>query len=197
MALTRDPPATVAAIAAGGFHPITLVFVDWPDDPVRVHSGTGTLNWGGHEWMGVGYDALNAALSLPSEAQGLTMAEGGAQIGGSPDLIDQYLIDAEDARNAEVQVWFGVTTARAGRVLIGDPFSVFYGSVGAVSDTEQWAGDIVERLIDLQLTYGPSQRARGSAYHTYEDQLRTDPADTAGRWVKQARADLAEGIPKW
>jgi len=196
VALIRDIHAdTLAALTSGAFHPVTLAFVDWPEDPVRVHSGFGTLTWGGHDWMGVGL--LDGLLSLPAEGTGAAMVEGEAVIGGDPDGIDSILNAAEAARGATVQAWCGVVTTRSGTVLIGEPFGVFTGSIGAVGDSDEWTGADVLRAVTLGLETGPSQRSRASAAHSYEDQKRYDSTDTAGRWVKQAIADFAAGIPKW
>ena len=45
--------AQIAARAQNPLYPCTFVFVDWPDQPVHVFSGTGTINWNGHTWNGV------------------------------------------------------------------------------------------------------------------------------------------------
>ncbi|WP_127104373.1 hypothetical protein [Pararhodobacter zhoushanensis] len=198
MGLTRDiDDDLLAAISAGGFHPVTLVFVDWPDDPVRVHSGSGTISWGGHDWIGL-HEMNAGTVTLPDEAASLAMVEGTATAGGDPDLIDEILGDAEAARGRTVQVWFGATTERAGTVLIGDPMLCFTGGIGTVSDEDTADGDIdMVRLVSLQITSGPSQRSRAATHHSWDDQRRTDPDDTAGRWVSGAIGNLVASLPKW
>jgi len=198
MGVTRDiDPDLLAAISDQWFHPVTLVFVDWPGDPLRVHSGSGTITWGGHDWTGL--DGLNAGqVTLPNEAASLAMVEGEAVAGGDPERIDEILGDAEAARGQAVQVWFGAVTARAGTVLIGDPMLVFTGTIGAVADEDTPHGDTgMVRLVRLQLVSGPSQRAVAAAHHSWDDQRRTDPEDTAGRWVMGAVGSLVASLPKW
>lgn len=198
MGLTRGiDPALMAVLEAGAFHPVVLVFVDWPDDPVRVHTGTGTITWGGHDWTGL--NGMNAgAITLPAELSSLAMVEGEAVIGGDPDRIDDILDDASAARGAAVQIWFGAVTEAAGTVLVGEPFCAFTGYAGAVTDTEAPDGMIdTVRLVKLQLVSGPSQRSVAGATHNWHDQRRADPEDTAGRWVSAAISSFVASIPKW
>lgn len=197
MGLKRNiDPTLLAAMSGPGFEPVTLVFVDWPDAPVRVHSGVGNITWSGETWVGVG--PLNGLISLPAEGLGLGMVEGQAKVGGDPDRIDEVLGEAEDARGATVQVWFGAVTKRCGTVLIGEPFSAFTGTLGAVEDEDAWLDDTTAlRQILAGLESGPSQRSSASIHHSYEDQRRTDPTDTAGRWVIGALASAVREIPKW
>lgn len=197
MGLTRDIDADLLAALAGPFHPVVLVFVDWPEDPVRVHSGRGTLSWEGEDWIGLA-DLNPGAVTLPDEAASLAMVEGQLVIGGDPDTIDAVLADAEAARGAEVQIWFGAVTTRAGTTLVGEPFSVFAGGVGSVGDEDTPVGEIdMARLVRVQLTSGPSQRSVAAAHHSYADQQRIDSDDTAGRWVMGALGNLIPELPKW
>ena len=197
MGLIREIAPDLLTALAGPFHPVVLVFVDWPGDPVRVHSGSGTITWGGHDWTGL--NGLNAGqVTLPDEAASLAMVEGSAVIGGDPDRIDAVLADAATARGAPVQVWFGAVTERAGTTLVAEPFDAFTGTVGAVSDSDAPVGEVdMARAVTVQLVSGPSQRARAAAHHSYEDQRRADPTDTAGRWVIAAVSNLVESLPKW
>lgn len=198
MGLTRNiHPDLMAALEAGGFFPITLVFVDWPGAPVRIHTGSGDLTWAGETWSGI--HEINAGqITLPEEAASLGMVEGSVTIGGDPDRFDDVLDDAPAARGAAVQVWFGAVTERNGTTLIGQPFSVFSGTLGAVSDTESPDGEIdLARLVTAQLVSGPSQRSTSGASHSWHDQRRVDPDDTAGRWVSAAISSFVEAIPSW
>lgn len=193
MALTRGIHAdTLAAINTGRFHPVTLVYINWPGGAVRVHSGHGPLSWDSESWTGVG--PLEAALQLPGEAGGTAMIEGTASVGADDDTIDDLYTDADDARGVAVQVWCGVVTARAGTTLIGEPFEVWSGRVGGTSDEAAWQGDSMMRPFSIGLVSGPSQRATGSAVHSYEDQLRRDPTDTAGRLVSGALTNTIKTI---
>lgn len=196
MALIRDiDPATLEAFARGAFHPVVLVLIDWPGDPVRVHSGVGTLTWAGEDWRGVG--PLDGVIRLPAEGQGPASVEGEARLGGFDAQADAILSQATEARGAACEVWFGAVTERCGTVLAGEPFRAFVGSVGAVGDEESWSGDDAMRAVMVGLEGGPSQRSRASAYHSDADQRRLDPTDTAGRWCFAARANAQAQLPKW
>lgn len=195
--MVRDIDPDLLAALAGPFHACVLVFVDWPGDPVRVHSGRGTLTWGGHDWAGLA-DLNAGSVTLPDESASLAMVEGQVVVGGDPERIDEILADAESARGAAVEVWFGAVTERSGTTLVGAPFCAFAGTVGAVSDEDSPVGDSdMMRTVLLQLVSGPSQRSTAAAHHSYDDQRRTDPTDTAGRWVMGALGNLIPEIPKW
>ena len=57
-------PAQVAQFG-GVFHPVVLVWIDWPSGAVRAHSGRGPISWGGYTWDGVGGFG---EVSVPAEA---------------------------------------------------------------------------------------------------------------------------------
>jgi len=200
LALIRDvPPELMAALESGTLKPVVLCFVDWPSGAVRAHSGSGPMTWDGHTWHGIAVgDQLAGMITLPNEAASLAMVEGSATVGGSSDEIDGLLEDAEAARGRTVQVWFGGTTTPGGNLLIGEPLLVFTGTVGSVSDQDTPQGDDdMVRLVKLQLVSGPSQRSRAATHHSWEDQRRLDPADTAGRWVSGAIGNLVASLPRW
>lgn len=198
MGLTRGiDPDLMEALESGAFHPVVLVFVDWPDDPVRVHSGSDTITWDGHDWTGL-HEINAGSVTLPEEAASLGMVEGALTVGGDPDKFDEVLDDADTARGMTAQVWFGAVTQRNSNVLVGEPVLAFSGTCGSVSDSEGAQGEIdLARLVTVQLVSGPSQRSTGGAAHSWHDQRRVDPEDTAGRWVTAAISSFVEAIPKW
>jgi hypothetical protein len=185
----RDLHADTLAALQGPFYPVVLLYVDWPGDVVRVHSGLGVISWAGHDWQGVG--AIDGAITLPGEESGLASFEGILTLGGLPTEIDDYLRAASEGR--DVDIWFGVVTERAGNVLVGEPFPAFLGAVSGVED-EQSVG---ARGISVGITPGPSQRAQGSGVHSDADQKAQFVGDTAGRWTKAAFARTGAELPKW
>lgn len=189
-------PAMTAVLATGVFQPSVLVFIDWPGDPVRVHSGIGTLTWGGHDWLGIGVHGMGGRITLPGEAQGMAATEGQAVLGGLPDDIDAIL--ATDARGADVRVWFALTTARAGSVLLASPVLAWAGFIDGMGDVEDGTdGREVKRRVTVALVSRASQRLAPSAYHTDEDQQAEFPGDTAGRWLRAARQRMQAEIVKF
>lgn len=184
MALERGVSAPLrAAVAEPGFHPVVLVYVDWPGAPVRAHTGVGELSWNGQTWAGVGDFA---GIQLPQEAAGAAADAATLTLVGLPDELDDYLDD--NPRNVAAEIWFGATTERAGNVLVGEPFSAFGGYVDAMGGTLEVGGGELRRGVRLSLGSGAPQRATGAVYHTDEDQSGAYPGDTAGRWVINAEA---------
>lgn len=192
MDLKRGASAGLLAALARPFHPVMLVHVAWPTGAVRVHSGYGSMSWGGQSWLGVGERGF---LRLPEEGSGIAAANGVLRLGGLPEDIDAHL--SADVRGAVVQVWFGVATGRAGAVLAEDPVQVFVGYVDSMADETVPTVDGWTRILTLNIAAGPSQRARASVHHTDADQKSLAPADTAGRWIIAASAAAAAGQAKW
>ena len=178
MALERTiDAATLAAISnQGGFFPIALFFIDWPDAPFRVHTNLGSLTWGGETWTGIG---KIANVSLPGDANGMAKQEGMFSLLGLNDELDAYL-DA-DARGRAARVYFGAVTECDGSVLVGEPFEVFSGTVDGLKDMTEAGGGNLSRGVQVPLVSGPSQRSSSQALHSYSDQIANFPGDTAGR----------------
>lgn len=192
MGLMRDLNAAFQAALAKPFYPVMLVHIDWPDDPVRVHSGVGVLSWDGYAWVGVGEAGF---LQLPAEAPGLADFEGEASVGGLDEHLDGVL-DA-DPRWRAVDVHFGAVTTRAGAVLIGQPEQVFWGYVDSMRDRTEWTEEGALRAVVLGLGVGPAQRAADAIHHSYEAQIARRPGDTSGRWLKGNRTRVASiAVPK-
>ena len=166
-------PDTLAAFEAGNFCPVVLVYLDWPEGPIRVHSGGGTITWGGHDWLGVGQFG---ELTVPEEVTGLAQQAATMTLIGTPDELDAYLDDPIRGRDADVYV--GVVTERGGNVLIGEPFTAFGGFLDAMRDVLAREGDEIIRSLVLQVVNGPSQRSSVSVHHTLEDQQQDYPDDT-------------------
>ena len=169
-------PDTKAAIAAGNFCPIVLVYLDWPGGAVRVHSNVGNVNFGGETWLGIG---SFGSISAPEETAGLAQNSASLQLIGAPDEMDDYL--DSPIRGRAGKIWFGVVTKRAGNVLIGEPFRAFVGYMDAMRDLIQMEDEDLVRIITVDVANGPSQRLSASLFHTDEDQRRSYPNDTFGR----------------
>ncbi|MGI3168391.1 hypothetical protein ACRARG_04515 [Pseudooceanicola sp. C21-150M6] len=189
MALTRNAPAGLISALAGHFHPVMLIEAEWPDGTVRMHTGTGTLTWGGEDWSGTSVDIDGALVSLvqleiPAETGGLATGDAVAHVAARlEDVMDQR---GKSIRNLPFTVWFGVTTERGGTTLVTDPVSLFTGYFAGQSF--RFSGQGMEFLHDMTLPLGtgPSARAKASITHGYEDQIAAYPGDTAGRQVQNA-----------
>jgi len=184
VALTRGiDPATVAALGKTPIYPIVLLYLDWPSGPLRLHSNVGPLIYDGFTWTGVG---AFGGLQIPGEESGLLAQSAQLRLYGVPDDMDAYL--DEPIRNRDGEILFGVTTERAGTVLIGAPFSIFIGYMDAMRDVVELDNGTLRRDVVVDLARGPSQRSFTELFHTYEDQLRAHPGDTAGRLFINAEA---------
>lgn len=193
MDLKRNIDPVLLAELGKAFHPVLLVHLDWPGaEKIRVHSGIGQITWDGHIWTGVGSRGF---VSLPQEVFGAGSFSGTLSLGGLPDDIDDYL--TASVRGIDVDIYFGAVTERAGTALVGAPFAVFCGYGDDLGDEQSFAGEDSFRTITLAISSGPSQRADGGAFHTYGDQIASYPGDTAGRWVKAARAQSEAILPQW
>ncbi|MBR9841428.1 MAG: hypothetical protein GYB50_26780 [Rhodobacteraceae bacterium] len=178
MVIARDiHPDTLAAIGnKAGFFPIMLFFVDWPGDPLHAHTNRGTVTWGGEDWTGVG---KVAGLSLPGDGTGMAAQEASLSLLGFGDELDDYL--DVDARDRDAVIYFGAVTARDGATLVGEPFPVFTGTINGLRDLTEANAVGRARGVQVPLSSGPSQRARSTAFHSFEDQAANFLGDTAGR----------------
>ncbi|SDE98571.1 hypothetical protein SAMN04488105_110241 [Salipiger thiooxidans] len=170
-------PDTLAAISnPAGFFPIVLFFVDWPEDPFHAHTNLGTVSWDGHDWTGVG---KIAGLSLPGDGVGMAAQEASLSLLGLGDELDAHL--DVDARDREAVIYFGAVTACDGDTLVGEPFPIFTGTINGLRDLTEANAIGRTRGVQVPLSSGPSQRARSTAYHSFEDQAANHLGDTAGR----------------
>lgn len=180
--MRRGVSAATLAAMGGVFHPVVMVWLDWPGGEVRAHSGTGTIAWGGEDWAGVGAFGV---LDVPAEAAGLFAVRAGLTLHGVPPAMAGLL--GVPVRNRRAAVYAGVVTERAGNVLIGDPVEVFSGYMDARSQRIEAGDGEISHSVRLEVASGPSARSAGSIHHTYEDQITRYPGDTGGRHLIRAR----------
>lgn len=186
--LTRDiDPDTITAFAQPAFYHVVLVWLDWPETAVRVHSGVGDIVWDGRTWTGIGHFG---EINIPEEIEGLASQSADLRLIGAPDELDAYL-DAP-IRNRDAAIYFGATTKPGGNVLIGNPFEVFVGYMDALREVVEISASEMRRDVVLQVANGPSQRSYVETFHTDEDQKRRFPTDTAGRFVIFAEAEATK-----
>lgn len=178
--------ATLAAISEpAGFYPVVMVYLDWPGGAVRAHSNMGAISWDSQTWNGVGNFG---GISLPGDEFGMAAQEASVALYGLGDDLDDYL--DVDPRGRDAVIYFGAVTERDGNTLVGDPFPVFTGTMNGLADPTEPAEDGgYTRGVVVPLSSGPSQRSRGTVYHSFEDQTRNYLGDTAGRLLINATAE--------
>ena len=170
-------PATLAAFSSEGFFPAAMIYLDWPGDPVRVHSGKGVIPWGGESWLGAGN------LGRPE-----TSEDG---IGKAPGTLSLRMIlaeeDFEDVMAADVlgrrgKLYVAAVTARSGNELIGEPVEMFSGAIAKMGEVLEKVDDrTLASAVRLGLRAAGRWRAKATTVHSDEDQRATYPEDTIGR----------------
>lgn len=183
VALNRGVPAPMLSALGGTFYPVLFVELDWPNAPVRAHSGVGTITWRGEEWAGVG---AFGDVTIPNEAQGSMVATSAAlSLVASPSDFDAFLDDA--IRNREGAIYMGIVEARpgdeGGDVLVSDPVPIFYGVMDQMAMSVEPTETGVMSKMTITLSTGPGARSMASISHCEADQRRRWPDDTAGRLV--------------
>lgn len=176
----------LGAIAGPFFHPIILVYLDWPGGAVRVHSGKGEIVHEGQIWRGVGGFG---AVSVPEESAGGVPVEFSmALVCDLPELA--AYADAQ-IRHRQGQVYFGATSAQGNNVLLGAPTMLASGTMDTLVLAAQSADGSTEYQLTIGMTTGPGYRTHAAIHHSHQDQSRAYPADTAGQKLvlAMARAD--------
>jgi hypothetical protein len=139
--MTRALTAAVEAEIALGYHkPFRLFFGDFPT-PWRTWTGYGTLDWGGHEWVGIG-DALKMSASeetVDTGGEGLELVLSGV------DPAKLSLVLSQDISGRDVEIWFGFLDAS--NAIIPDPWLEYAGLADLLSHTE----DGREAVLSLKL----------------------------------------------
>lgn len=181
-------PALLASLSRGGF-PVLFVHMDWPGAPVWCHSGVGTIDWGGRRWSGV---AGVGAVDIPAEGGEIAALEAMLSLAGVPADLDGFGDDA--IRGRTVALYLGGVAGRPGghdgrqasgpgATLIGQPVSLFSGTMDALTLTTSRTDEGVEHEAQVAVATGVEARSMASIFHSDEDQRRFHPADTAGRLV--------------
>lgn len=185
MSLTRGVhPDALAAIAAGGFHPVCFLSIDWPGDPLWLHSGHGIISWDGRTWLGVGKEA---SASVPAETMGMAAAPVKLTLSGLPSAIWEAL--EAPIRNRDAEMWMAVTQERSGQGgIIGAPWSHYAGYMDASRYVQRAGSAGPLHMLELDLGSGPGARSAASVFHSYADQIDAFPGDTGGRLFINALA---------
>ncbi|MGR3480887.1 hypothetical protein [Salipiger marinus] len=194
MGLTRGlHPDTLAALVSGQFHPVLLVHVDWPDDPVFASSALVPIQWRDHTWQPAGEFGL---LEIASEGLGAAIpAEASVGIVGTLELL-AGLLDREDARNIDIDVYLALVTTPQGGALVGDPFPLMTGYCDGNDLGLRALKGGVEPAFTLAVKTGPGVRTVLSAQHSDEDQRQRFPEDTGFRHTKLIELALSRP-PVW
>lgn len=186
-------PELIAELSKPFFYPTLLLAIEWPDGTRRVHSGKGTLSFGGQDHVGVGE---LGGLTVPQESGGTARRAVLDLIAppGTSDLDIEALFSEADAdvRGNAVTIWIGAVTTAAGTVISGAPVQSFTGLIDAMKFPARTTGEGQVHLMRLEVSTGPSATASTPPLHSYEDQIAAFPGDTAGRHLITAESTAGQ-----
>jgi len=186
-------PTLLASLSRGGY-PVLFAYLDWPDAPVRAHSGVGEVTWGGQTWRGVG---TLGNVEIPAEAGEIAAVEAILSLAGVPADLDGYADDAIRGRVVELHLGGmagrpgghdGRQTTGPGSTLVGVPVSLFSGLMDALTLSASATDEGVDHEARVAAATGQEARSSASISHSDEDQRRKHPGDTAGRLTIMAYA---------
>lgn len=179
-------PTLLSALWRGGY-PILFAWLDWPDAPVRAHTGVGPIPWGGQTWQGVG---MVGNIQIPEEGAEIAAVEAILSLAGVPADLDGYADDT--IRNRSMALYIGAVQGRPGghdgkqttgpgSTLVGTPTQLFSGIMDILTLTASGTDEGVEHEAQVTVLTGQEARSMASLAHSDEDQRRKYPSDTAGR----------------
>lgn len=180
-------PDTETAFSGAYFFPILFVWVDWPGDPLRLHSGSGLVDWGGYTWKGVG---SFGSVVVPEETLGGVPDEFYLSLVCSlPELVEYTDVSI---RQRECSVWVGASTDPGGGSLVGTPVEMSTGTMDTMdldsTQSEDNGSVVTDYTLTVGVTVGPGFRVSASIVHSHEDQSHKYPGDTAGKRLVLATA---------
>jgi hypothetical protein len=137
------------------------------------------LTYGGETWTPVG---PFGSVTVPSESFSAVVDGATLTIIGADDELE---VEADqNARGRECEILFACATDRNGTELIGDPVSLYFGTV----DVTSLQLSKTSHQLSITLGGGPKDRDMAAFYHSHEDQSRRFPNDTAGLRLLAATA---------
>lgn len=168
-----------SAAEAAHVEGVTFAALDLPSGYVRVHTRIGTINWGGHDWLGVGQfgsvsEVSEDAMLRPS---GVTLTLSGVDT----SIVSAAVFEAYHGRAAHVyRGFFNVTTL----ALAADPQLVFQGLMDTMEcELGQNTGTI---NVTCEGELARWQRHQGAVYsHESQAALMAAHGDTTDRFFDQ------------
>jgi hypothetical protein len=157
-------------------NPLLFAELDFASGFVRCHSGLGTINWGGNDWLGVGTFGTVSQLDESAELAKKTTVY---TLTGIPNsVISLSLNDYYQGRSAKL--YFGVIGDNGD--LVSEPILIDQGLMD-VADSLQ--GETCNVSITSENRFALWERPQVRRY-TDEDQRARFPDDTGLRYIDQA-----------
>lgn len=170
--------STATALEQPVVYALNLVYMNFPGGALRLHTGYGTISFGGNDFTGAGNLGQISEIEETTDlrAAGISLA-----LSGVPsELLSKVL--SENIRNRDIKIWF--CTCDDQMQIVGTAILVFDGKMDTMAIDDQGQTSSIQvtaesRLIDLA-------RPRTQVY-TDEFQRTIDATDNGLEYL----ADLA------
>jgi hypothetical protein len=170
----------IIAIESAVYAPVYLVQITFSNETIYVNSASMTINWNGHNWLGVGVlgNISTIAESSDTQANGIILTLSG--------IPTEYLTDALSFANGNGTAQVLLACMLANGSLVADPFPLYFGftdapTIDCSTETISLSIAVENRLSDMQR----SQQLR----YTDSTQRSRYPADASFQFVQYV-ADL-------
>lgn len=168
--------AMLAAIQAPQLNPAIFVEAHFSTGIVYIWSGTGTVSWNSHSWIGVGSLGSVSTIDEGSDVQarGVTLSLSGIDTSLLADAIQGIQI------GLPVIVYLGLFTAGSPPSLIADPVSAWAGrmdqpTVDVGGETATISINCESRLLDMNVAI--------DRRYTHDDAQIDHPGDLGFQFV--------------
>lgn len=173
---TREDNATEVASEAAANHPIVFVKLEFDSGNVNLHSGHGTISFGGDSYTGAGRLGTITGIEENSELARTPIT---LTLSGLPtDLLAALLSEHYQGRMATVyHGYLSMTTYQ----LVGEPVILYRGLMDSPT-TEQ--GETLTISLGVESRFAQWDRAKERRYSN-EDQRSRFPSDTFFQHMEQ------------
>lgn len=166
-----------SAITSGYVQPAIFVEAHFVTGPIYVWTGSGSIVWGGHTWLGVGSLGSVSTIEEGSnvEARGIVLSMSGVDAALLNDVMNEFQL------SAAVIVSFGLFDVSAiTATLIGDPITQWVGrmdqpEVNVSAQSATITINCENRLIDMNVSV--------ARRYTSDDQNQDFPGDLGMNFV--------------
>ena len=167
----------LTAVGADSVAPILFSELDFSGGFVRVHSGLGTITWGGYDWLGVGTFGNVSAVEDSAEMQRQTMSY---TLNGIPSEMMSIVLGEEyQGRSATLYLGFFDTTTH---ILTDTPVLVALGKMD-VATIDQ--GETLSVTVTAESRVSAWNRPIVRRY-THAEQIARFPGDKGLEFIDQA-----------
>lgn len=175
--MSRDATLTDTKLSRAQIYPVLLVFLDWPNTPVRVWAGMGTLVWGGQSWLGVGdLGGISPVQeSMDGAANGITLAISGVKATNVVEVLDNRI----QGKSAKIYLGMMTTVGEVAGTWDVEPYCVFDGLIDTADISSNGETSTISVKLEKEFIDSRSQSRR----YTDQDQKIDYPTDRGFEFV--------------